>query len=321
MQDSLWFSRYFDSGAGALIKVELPGIGFGYADCHPWPELGDLSLERQLKLLAEGVMTPLTCCSMRFAQMDAEARSAGKSCFNDIKIPTSHFLVIDIKNLSGSLSGSLISRLSERGFKQIKVKTGRDLKHESMVIKQIHKKLLSRGIGLRLDFNSRISFKECICFIEELGEAISIVDFIEDPIPYDQEKWAELSKMSGIRLAADNWRDSSDGVPDAASVLVWKPAVIERNRAYDFFSRRNGKLVVTSYLDHPLGQVCAAYEAAVLAAAHPERMEICGLLSHLVYEQNEFSEQLEVSAARLIPPEGLGFGFDECLQRLNWKKL
>ena len=40
---------------GALIRV-----GDGFADVHPWPELGDAPLDEQLALLARGETTPLS---------------------------------------------------------------------------------------------------------------------------------------------------------------------------------------------------------------------------------------------------------------------
>ena len=40
---------------GALLRA-----GDGFADMHPWPELGDAPLDEQLALLARGETTPLT---------------------------------------------------------------------------------------------------------------------------------------------------------------------------------------------------------------------------------------------------------------------
>jgi len=40
---------------GALLRV-----GEGFADVHPWPELGDAPLDEQLALLSHGQTTPLT---------------------------------------------------------------------------------------------------------------------------------------------------------------------------------------------------------------------------------------------------------------------
>ena len=53
----MWFCEYAlsERRRGALIRV-----GSGFADFHPWPELGDEPLETQLAKLARGETTPLT---------------------------------------------------------------------------------------------------------------------------------------------------------------------------------------------------------------------------------------------------------------------
>ncbi|MEA2329564.1 MAG: hypothetical protein QOE68_4523, partial [Thermoanaerobaculia bacterium] len=71
---------------GALIRVNG-----GYADVHPWPELGDLPLDEQLALLARRETTPLTQCSLEFASIDAAARRDGRSLFDGLTIPPSHW--------------------------------------------------------------------------------------------------------------------------------------------------------------------------------------------------------------------------------------
>src|SRR5690242_8481054 len=71
---------------GALIRA-----GDGVADVHPWPELGDAPLDEQLALLARGEMTPLTARSLACATLDARARVAGRSLFDGLTIPPSHW--------------------------------------------------------------------------------------------------------------------------------------------------------------------------------------------------------------------------------------
>jgi o-succinylbenzoate synthase len=59
---------------GALIRVDG-----GFADIHPWPELGDLPLDQQLALLARDETTPLTQASLEFASIDAAATAGASS--------------------------------------------------------------------------------------------------------------------------------------------------------------------------------------------------------------------------------------------------
>ena len=55
--------------AGALICVND-----GYGCVHPWPEFGDAPVEEQLRLLAEGITTPVTEMALQCAAVDGEAR-------------------------------------------------------------------------------------------------------------------------------------------------------------------------------------------------------------------------------------------------------
>ena len=63
----------------------------GYGCVHPWPEFGDAPVEEQLRLLSEGVTTPVTAMALRCAEIDGEARRAGVSLFEGLEIPRSHY--------------------------------------------------------------------------------------------------------------------------------------------------------------------------------------------------------------------------------------
>ena len=76
-------------------------------------------------------------------------------------------------------------------------------------------------------------------------------------------------------------------------------------------------VLFTSAMDHPLGQLYAAYEASQFGGVQ----EDAGLLTHWIFEPNEFSEAFEVSDRRLIPPKGDGLGFGELLDALPWREL
>jgi O-succinylbenzoate synthase len=66
-------------------------------------------------------------------------------------------------------------------------------------------------------------------------------------------------------------------------------------------------------MDHALGQLCAAYEAAkAKLSVH------CGLLTHLVYAEDPFFRQLSHHHGTLLPPNGTGFGFDKELAELDF---
>jgi O-succinylbenzoate synthase len=157
------------------------------------------------------------------------------------------------------------------------------------------------NVRVRIDFNATLTAEEFLSLVPSLPP----VDFIEDPCAYDPPTWRMLRERTRLRFALDRGV-ASEGV----DVLVYKPAVQFE------WPDSDREIVVTSYMDHPFGQLGAAY----VAATH-RTSDRCGLMTHLLYEPNEFSELLSRDGARLVPPHGTGFGFDELLERLPWKRL
>jgi len=261
----LWVWRYTLTPRRRLSAVARPGaregalIRFadGFADVHPWPELGDATLEEQLAHIE-------TSPALHHARVDGEARARGLSFFEGSATPESHWPGDD----------------PPEGFDTVKLKG----------IASIPPR-----VRLRIDFNATLTPEEFVRIAETLPE--ERVDFIEDPCP-------DLSNLrTGLRIA----RDRAHG---AADVLIHKPALSAMFPAFD------GEVVVTSYMDHPVGQFHAAYVAATNRVS-PR----CGLFTHVLFENNEFIEAIRADGARLLPPEGTGIGFDDLLERLPWQRL
>ena len=112
-------------------------------------------------------------------------------------------------------------------------------------------------VRLRIDFNATLTGEQ----FERAG------------------KWLPRDR-AGLRLALD-CGVASDGV----DVLVAKPAAQE-------MPKTPLEIVVTSSMDHALGQIAAAWVAASHRADGP----------------------------RLVPPEGMGFDFDDLLEKIPWQK-
>lgn len=250
---------------GALLRA-----GGGFADVHPWPELGDAPLDEQLALLARTETTQITRASLHWAALDADARRRGVSLFEGLKIPFSHW--------SGNEPPA--------GFDTVKIKG----------VMQV-----PEHVRIRIDFNARLSADEFLGIASALPK--DRIDFIEDPCPYDPVVWRDVRTRTGLRLALDRFEGEAD-------VLVHKPALQTE------FPRFAGEVVVTSYMDHPVGQFCAAYVAAMNRVSSR-----CGLFTHVVYEPDAFIERIEAEGARLLPPRGTGIGFDDLLENLPWTKI
>jgi O-succinylbenzoate synthase len=237
---------------GALLRV-----GDGFADVHPWPELGDAPLDEQLAMLARGETTALTRRSLWFASVWR------RDLFEGLTIPRSHWPGSD----------------PPEDFDVAKVKMPGGA--------------LPERVRLRLDFNND-------------GEAFARIastlpreriDFVEDPCPYDAVAWGEI-RHRGFRLALDR-----HVATEAVDVLVVKPAVQEVPDVAI-------PIIITSYMDHPIGQLHAAYIAA-------NSTETCGLVTHVLYENDAFIERMKISDdARLIPPD-----FTDLLEALPWTRL
>jgi O-succinylbenzoate synthase len=157
-------------------------------------------------------------------------------------------------------------------------------------------------VRLRIDFNATLTPDEFVRIAATLPR--DRIDFIEDPCPYDAATWRGLRDRTGLRLALDRGNGDED-----VDVLVVKPAVQE-------IPSSRAEIVVTSYMDHPLGQLCAAYAAASAGIA-----TTCGLVTHVLYESDAFIERMQIDGARLVPPPGTGFGFDDLLEDLPWRRI
>lgn len=298
---------------GALLKVSFPDHLCGFADCHPWAELGDDPLDQQLQKLAQNELTSLTERTLAFARIDAEARGEKRNLFKDLTIPRSHKLIAGTDMLN-------IQNAAAEGARLIKVKVGNDIHADATALDRCAGELHRLGMKLRLDFNCKIDEQAFLNFLKNGTAWIKYIDFFEDPFLYDPIRWEKVREEYGIQLACDRHAHLALEFPRSCDVLVVKPAV--QDAAHFLTSRPDSrKLVFTSYLDHPLGQLGAAYVAAK-AAASSDRVIECGLLSHQVYTPTPFSSRLKHHATLLMPPmEGSGWGFTDLLENIEWVDL
>lgn len=292
---------------GALLKVEFENHLVGYADCHPWPEWGDKPIEEQLENLKHRHTTPLTRCSLKYARLDAEARHKNESLFIHKRLPISHFLVTDFL----SFTKEDCENIEKQGFTHLKIKLGNFLAQEIAHLLFLFK---NTSLKLRLDFNEKLSLEEYKAFLNAIEPIQQKIDFIEDPIPFDAQIWKELRALYPISLACDKHALAAMHWPDSADILVVKPAI----ENIEQFERVKEKVIITSYLDHPLGQLNAALIASELDI---NEQKVHGLLSHHSYQENSFSSDLAQSGPFFSFPYGTGLGFDEKLSKIKWHKL
>lgn len=291
---------------GVLFRIEFPGNGVGYSDCHPWPELGDLPLQIHLKLLKSGHLTRAVEQTFSIAMQDARCRLQGLSLFRELNIPQSHALLTEIK----SDSAKLLNELKTQGFSRVKVKTSKD---NLNALKNLLKGTVGTEIQFRLDFNGALSAGEFHQVLKELEPHLEKIEFFEDPLPFHLSIWKEFQKNYPIALACDRDARKAIGYPESAKFLILKPAI----QSTIPFQDAPQTVIITTYADHPIGQFAAAWQAACFGG----KLGICGLLSHYAYESNPFSALIKHHGPYLEPPSGTGLGFDQLLENLPWESV
>lgn len=287
---------------GALIQIDG-----GYGCIHPWPELGDPPLEKCLADLAGARRWPIVRRAVRCADYDREARRFDHSLFEEMEVPDSH-ATLSIARVEG------VARAVEAGFTIIKLKAGRNPAAEAKFLDDMRAEFPS--MKWRLDFNESLEPEAAAEFLTGLAEKTrAAIDFVEDPCPYADAAWAALHRQTRVRLAVD--REAAP-LSAAAQVMVIKPAVDEPFLLGEAALRNGQRVVMTSYMDHPLGQTFAAWEAARLGLQFPGLVGLCGLQTHHLFEPDAFTEMLGPWLPVFQPPAGNGLGFDDLLDALPW---
>lgn len=312
----IWYSEYRLSAKGApnsrteenvvggiLLKCSFEG-GIGYASLTAWPELGDAPLEEQLESLRSGRETPLSCQALTCARADAELRAQKLNAFAGLQIPESHFLLTDL-----AFEDDVVSAFMQ-GYRVIKAKIGRDWREELYRLEKLAERF--HVLRWRLDANAKLSFAEAISFWG--GASLNLrrrIEFIEDPCPYARADWQRLAERMPVALDFERNRWSAQE-PLALPYLILKPEAQDIDAIVETDGGHFEKFVVTSYMGHPLGQAWAAYRASKLSSSG--KLALCGLNSHLVYQESPFSKALFSS-------EGTGLGFDRLLEGVDWREL
>jgi len=301
---------------GALIRVN-EGVGC----LHPWPEFGDAPVEEQLELLKQGGTSKVIERALRMAAVDGEARRRGVSLFEDLEIPPCHYSWDHNQDAAAQYS-----RVMEEGWRAIKTKGWADVGKmrqtlETMVesTEDMHR-MTADLPKVRVDFNSCLSAES----FNELMEVVSAgviqrLDFVEDPFPYEAARWIEVKKRwSWLDFALDK---QLRGAVEGFDVAVLKPGRREWRELVDELPP-SVKVVMTSAMDHAIGQSFAAYEAALAWNELGDRMDLCGLCTEHLFERDAFFERLSSKGGRLeVDRNGAGLGFDEVIAALSWQRL
>lgn len=267
-------------------------------------------MEKCLADLAGPQRWPIVRRAVRCAEYDAAARAREESLFEEIEVPLSHATLpgADVEVAEAAI---------DAGFGHLKMKCGRDAGRERRCIEAIA--AAHPGVRWRLDFNESLDPEAVVEWVSGLTDrAQRTLDFLEDPCAFSETGWAKLFRELRVPLAVDR-----EAAPHrkAAQVCVIKPAVDEPWLLAEAALGHGQRLVVTSYMDHPLGQTFAAWEAARLGLEFPGQPGVCGLRTDVLFEANAFAEVMGAWGPEFHAPPGTGLGFDDLLGELAWTRL
>ena len=280
---------------GALLRV-----GEGYGCIHPWPELGDETLDVLLEDLQGARVTTLVGraleCAERFTQDEFFCDSSGQRHTLESHATLPRLLFSEVQNAV------------KAGFSAVKVKRGKDwmrMRRKTTALMQAFPDL-----RWRFDFNGALtSHRELSQFLGSIPS--SQVDFIEDP--FMDESLAE--HWRGVPLAHD--RVIPQDLHLEQNYLIGKPALQSREQLTQLAGAHPDRVVFTSYMDHPLGQCFALSEASTFYASHGiTTPPLCGLVTHQLYADTPYHALFPSYAPSLSMPERSALV--ELLERESW---
>jgi O-succinylbenzoate synthase len=271
-------------------------------------------LEKCLADLVGKRRWPIVRRAVRCAHMDAAAREHEDWMFEEeMEIPRSHFTLPapDREKVEAALTA---------GFDTIKLKVGSDLLNEGRFLRETS--AAHPELRWRLDANEKPTREEIRDFLLSLPDKTrDQIDFVEDPCPFSEEGWQKLHRETRVPLALDREAAPNASTAKAAQVIIIKPALDEPWLLAEAAARQGQRVVVTSYMDHPLGQSFAAWEAGRLALQFSGLVGLCGLQTHHLFEPDDWTQALGEVSPEFHPCAWTGLGFDELLDRPLWEKL
>lgn len=321
----VWWSPYSiemwqkPSREGALICLEDDQGRIGYADLHPWPELGDPSLadlkNEMLTFQAHLESTEPACADLlvsayKVAQFDARARAERWVVGRGRVRPLSHRQLRCDETLTEEFN-----RARAEGFTHVKIKMGDQLSRESQLLASAISG--ADSVQVRLDFNGKLSRQQFLNWWQEWGKHHrESFDAIEDPWRGSAGPDEGLGVGSNVDRTDPAWTDLIFWDRERSQNMtnqVLKPEIQGPQRP-----RVSGRWFVTNNLGHPYG-----HAVALGLATEWQCSEVCGLQGLEFQGQSNWTERIRyVGPVTLSENQtGFGFGFGDLLSRCRWQRL
>ena len=222
----------------SLLKL-TDGTNFGIAPICTWPELGEPTVESIVERIfhSKGFKDRRISALFDIAMWDYIGLELPPYRYND-----SHQLVGSQNERS-----QILVDLQGKASGRVKLKMGLNLEWETQ--NWIDGHLRNPELVWRIDFNHY--FKDIPSFLSWwnlLPKSIQFkIDFIEDPLPYDEVVWKNLKQMISARLAVD-FCEGKTLVDKSFDVLIVKPVRDSMSWVVKQAEKNSCSVVVTSNL-------------------------------------------------------------------------
>lgn len=310
----LWLKRLnlstFSELKSSLAK-SLSAILYDYFDYLHWPELGDKGMEFQPGQRKEILFFEDYLFS-KILQLE--------SSLNLLPETKSNFVLSEINNNNSMNLGQQLEQLKELGFETLKIKVGKNFESELKTLQQYN---LSH-FEIRLDFNSALDFKtikDSYLYFKKLPH----IEYIEDPCPFDQNEWKDLSLL--FPLAFDlpksqlSPQEAFRAAQNVASHFIIKPSRNLDHLEIENLIKLQKKITLTNMMDSGLGAwKCYAYYT-LLKKLFPKNICISGFYTHHLYQDGFASEVLAFKGANWQADLTKLDGFLYTLKAKDWKDL
>ncbi len=309
-------AQSLNSIQGVLLRVDFDDQTTGYSCLQAWEGLGDQPLFVHLESIKSQKWTFLAKQAIEIAKQDACAREKRVSLFEGFQPIKSHWTCLSLEDFFNDAFSK-----KEEGFDVVKLKLSSHLMSDL-------RRLFERntfGFRFRFDLNLSLQKEEIEHFdIKDLSLWKKQIDLIEDPMPFESLSWEKLANCFGSlgfdRISIEEVKDQKkDWIK--RSKIVFKPMIQKYSKMISLAKQFQVPILVTSNMDHVFGQMVSYYYALLLKKNFSPFYFDCGVITHLLFEENEFSSELKIKNGKLLFPNGFGFGFDQQLKQQNWEKL
>lgn len=342
---------------GALVQVEFGKDLIGYADCHPWPELGDLflpdqllDLKRQLESQPDGFIQAMKAISDEpisnefFAQLELKLHSNLVSLERPHSLAARTLVIAFVDGVARAKNMPLIPSLplipnhysypfalngADESAQADELYFAKNLGFDRIKFKisaaqdvieavNLHQKAVELGFKVRWDCNQHLNPNDVALFLASLKENDENLTGLD---------WIEDPCPYDPAVYIDLKKRFGVRIAvDFATSL----SEIEAGTA-DVFVLKPARLAMeTGRLANEKGlELCVtsaldhplgqlwAHRAAQSLSTKAS-LTAAGTASHFAYEPTPYSERLGLLGTSLTPAAGTGLGLNDLLETENW---